>query len=137
MSNNSLEEAAREFQEDEREKKKGSSDPKALDQYIAEHPYSPNEATLQVSANLFDIATLQEHYNTIKAGNLQTKGTQGRLYYKGENVELRDFGTWSTLTQKARLSRNPKTGEKVETPEKIKIRFKMSKKLFDKINNNE
>ena len=29
---------------------------------------------------------------------------------KGENVELRDFGTWSLNTQKARLSRNPKSG---------------------------
>ena len=37
---------------------------------------------------------------------------------KGENVELRDFGTWSLNAQKARLSRNPKTGEKLETPEK-------------------
>ena len=57
--------------------------------------------------------------------------------YKGGNVELRDFGTWSINTQKARLSRNPKTGQKVETPEKKKIRFKMSKKLFKKINNND
>ena len=57
--------------------------------------------------------------------------------YNGDNVELRDFGTWSINTQKARLSRNPKTGQKVETPEKKKIRFKMSKKLFKKINNND
>tara|TARA_B100000029_G_C16825000_1_gene685661 strand:- start:241 stop:531 length:291 start_codon:yes stop_codon:yes gene_type:complete len=56
---------------------------------------------------------------------------------KGENVELRDFGTWSLNLQKARISRNPKTGEKLETPEKKKIRFKISKKLFKKINNNE
>ncbi len=56
---------------------------------------------------------------------------------KGENVELRGFGTWSIKTQKARLSKNPRTGEKIETPEKKKIRFKMSKKLFKKINNNE
>ena len=56
---------------------------------------------------------------------------------KGENVELRDFGTWSLNNQKARLSRNPKSGEKIEIPEKKKIRFKMSKKLFKKINNNE
>ena len=55
--------------------------------------------------------------------------------YKKENVELRNFGTWSINTQKARLSRNPKTGEKVKTPEKKRIRFKMSKKLFKKINN--
>ena len=56
---------------------------------------------------------------------------------KGENVELRDFGTWSVQIQKSKLSRNPRTGEKIETPEKRKIRFKMSKKLFKKINNNE
>jgi len=55
--------------------------------------------------------------------------------YKGENVEFRNFGTWSINVQKARISRNPKTGEKIETPEKKKIRFKMSKKLFNKINN--
>ena len=56
---------------------------------------------------------------------------------KGENVELRDFGTWSVQTQKAKLSRNPRTGEKLKIPEKRKIRFKMSKKLFKKINNND
>ena len=56
---------------------------------------------------------------------------------KGENVELRDFGTWSVQTQKAKLSRNPKTGEKLETPEKKTIHFKMSKELFKKLNNNE
>ncbi len=57
--------------------------------------------------------------------------------YKGENVEIRDFGTWSINDQKARLSRNPKTGEKINIPKKRKIRFKMSKKLFNKINNEE
>ena len=37
---------------------------------------------------------------------------------KGERVELRGFGTWSTHIQKARISRNPKTGERVDTPKK-------------------
>ena len=53
---------------------------------------------------------------------------------KGERVELRGFGTWSTHTQKARISRNPKTGEKVNTPEKKTIHFKMGKDLFERIN---
>lgn len=57
--------------------------------------------------------------------------------HKGDNVELRSFGTWSTHIQKARLSRNPKTGKKLETPEKKTIHFKMSKKLFQKINTDE
>ena len=53
----------------------------------------------------------------------------------GDRVELRGFGTWSTHIQKARISRNPKTGEKVDTPEKKTIHFKFGKELFDKINN--
>jgi len=57
--------------------------------------------------------------------------------YKKENVEIRDFGTWSIHAQKRRSARNPKSGEKIEIPEKKKIRFKMSKKLFTKINENK
>ncbi len=56
---------------------------------------------------------------------------------RGERVELRGFGMFSTHTQKARISRNPKTGEKVNTPEKKTIHFKMAKELIKKINNNE
>ena len=57
--------------------------------------------------------------------------------YKGERVELRGFGVWSIHIQKARISRNPKTGEKIETPKKKTIHFKMGKELFKKLNNNE
>ena len=54
---------------------------------------------------------------------------------RGERVELRKFGVFSTNIQKARISRNPKTGEKVNTPEKVTINFKISKELFKKLNN--
>ena len=37
---------------------------------------------------------------------------------RGDRVEFRGFGTWSSNIQKARISRNPKTGERVNTPEK-------------------
>ena len=56
---------------------------------------------------------------------------------RGDRVELRGFGVFSTNIQKARISRNPKTGEKVNTPQKKTIHFKMSKELFKKINNDE
>ena len=56
---------------------------------------------------------------------------------RGERVELRGFGIWSIHIQKARISRNPKTGEKIQTPEKKTIHFKMSKDLFKKLNNEE
>jgi len=54
---------------------------------------------------------------------------------RGDRVELRGFGIFSTNTQKARISRNPKTGEKVNTPEKKTIHFKMAKEMFKKLNN--
>ena len=54
---------------------------------------------------------------------------------KGDRVELRGFGVWSTHIQKARISRNPKTSEKVHTPQKKTIHFKMAKELFNKLNN--
>ena len=54
---------------------------------------------------------------------------------RGERVELRGFGIFSTNIQKARISRNPKTGEKVNTPTKKTIHFKMSKEMFKKLNN--
>ena len=60
-----------------------------------------------------------------------------RALKRGDRVELRGFGIFSTNTQKARISRNPKTGEKVNTPEKKTIHFKMSKDLFKKLNNEE
>ena len=53
---------------------------------------------------------------------------------RGERVELRGFGVFSTNIQKARISRNPKTGEKVNTPQKKTIHFKMAKDLFKKLN---
>ena len=54
---------------------------------------------------------------------------------RGERVELRNFGTFRTNEQKASIRRNPKTGEKVSVPKKKTIRWKMSKDLFKKLNN--
>jgi len=55
---------------------------------------------------------------------------------KNERVELRDIFTLETKIQKARVSRNPKTNENINTPEKKYIRFKMSKEWMKKINEN-
>ena len=60
-----------------------------------------------------------------------------RALKRGDRVELRGFGIFYTNKQKARISRNPKTGEKVNTPEKKTIHFKMSKDLFRKLNDEE
>lgn len=82
---NSDELGAKEYELEQRTKKRGAADASTLDQYISEHPWSPAEATLQVTANLFDVTSLQSQYNTIKAQNLHSKAIPGRLYYGKEN----------------------------------------------------
>ena len=56
---------------------------------------------------------------------------------RGERVELRDVFTIEPRIQKARISRNPKTNEKVHTPQKKSILFKMSKEWTKRINDKE
>ena len=51
-----------------------------------------------------------------------------------ERVELRDLFTIEPRIQKARISRNPKTNENVNTPEKKTILYKMSKEWKKKVN---
>ncbi len=51
-----------------------------------------------------------------------------------ERVELRDVMMFEPKIQKKRISLNPKTLEKVETPEKKTILFKCSKEWKKKIN---
>jgi len=51
-----------------------------------------------------------------------------------ERVELRRWGIFYPKVQKSRNSRNPKTGEKIISPQKKNIYFKMSSELFKKLN---
>ena len=53
---------------------------------------------------------------------------------RNERVELRGFGIFRVNIQKASIRRNPKTGEKVNVPKKRTIKWKMSKDLFKKLN---
>ena len=54
---------------------------------------------------------------------------------RGDRVELRNnFGVFFTNIQKKSIRRNPKTGEKVDVPEKKTINWKMSKEIFSELN---
>ncbi len=54
---------------------------------------------------------------------------------RNEGLELRNFGSLRTGIQKASIRRNPRTGQKVNVPKKRTIKWKMSKDLFKKLNN--
>ena len=58
-------------------------------------------------------------------------------FCRDENVEIRGFGTYKVVKRKARIGRNPKTGEKnIQIPEKKAIKWKMSKVFFNRLNKN-
>lgn len=54
----------------------------------------------------------------------------------GDRVELRGFGAFSVKKRKARLGRNPRTGESVNVAEKHVAFFKTGKLLRDRLNRN-
>ena len=77
---NSLDEKAKAFEMGEREKKRMGADPKSYDSYLAENPFTPEEATLQVSSNMFNLALIKAQLDRVKVHNLQNLGTPGELH---------------------------------------------------------
>ncbi len=51
-----------------------------------------------------------------------------------EKIELRGFGSFKLRQRRARIGRNPKTGERVEVPAKIVPYFKPGKDLRELVN---
>jgi integration host factor subunit beta len=54
--------------------------------------------------------------------------------HRGEEIELRGFGSFRFRTRDARAGRNPRTGEPVQVPPKKVLYFKPSKLLKNMIN---
>jgi len=53
---------------------------------------------------------------------------------KGENVQIRGFGSFKTKQLKPRIGRNPKDGSRVKIAAKQSVNWKISKELFQKLN---
>ena len=58
----------------------------------------------------------------------------GESLTKGEAVRLIGFGTFSVKERKARIGRNPRTGERIKIDKKKKVKFKAGADLSGKIN---
>jgi integration host factor subunit beta len=52
-----------------------------------------------------------------------------------ERIEVRGFGSFDLHHQPTRIARNPKTGESVNLPAKVKLHFKPGKEMRDRVNN--
>ena len=55
---------------------------------------------------------------------------------RGDKIELRGFGTFTTRQRGARVGRNPRTGAQVDVPAKRVPHFKPAKELLKIINRN-
>jgi len=56
---------------------------------------------------------------------------------RGDRVELRGFGAFSTRKRDARRGRNPRTGDEVAVVQKLAPFFKTGKELRDRLNGRE
>ncbi len=56
-----------------------------------------------------------------------------RALESGKHIEIRGFGTFKVKDRKARIARNPRTGEAVQVPSRKVPVFKVSKELKDKV----
>lgn len=52
----------------------------------------------------------------------------------GGRAEIRGFGSFSLHKRKARMGRNPRTGEAVALPERLSPHFKPGKELRERVN---
>lgn len=61
--------------------------------------------------------------------------TMTQALVRGENIELRNFGSFSVREYAAYIGRHPKTGEKTNVKAKKLPFFKVGKKLREAVNN--
>ncbi len=58
----------------------------------------------------------------------------GHALVRGDKVELRGFGSFKVKGRRARIARNPRTGDSVMVPAKQVPYFKASNDLKDRLN---
>ena len=52
---------------------------------------------------------------------------------EGERIEIRGFGSFDLHHRPARIARNPRTGESVDLPAKVKVHFNPGKEMRDRV----
>ena len=51
----------------------------------------------------------------------------------GERIEIRGFGSFDLHHRAPHIARNPRTGEAVNSPAKVKVHFKPGKEMKDRV----
>ena len=82
---------------------------------------------LAAKKNLFSVYDIEKSINTIIK-------LLSESLAKGDRVEIRNFGSFSTRKRQSRISRNPKTGTSVLVEAKNHPYFRASKYLKESLN---
>lgn len=61
-------------------------------------------------------------------------GIISKTLQKNKKVQITGFGTFETRKRKARMGRNPQTGEKIRIPASMTVNFRSGKGLKDAVN---
>lgn len=78
---------------------------------------------VQKTFNAIIETLVEDTESKLQAGE---NGTLGR-------IELRNFGVFEVKKRAARKARNPRTGERVDVPEKFVVTFKPGKEMEEKV----
>jgi integration host factor subunit beta len=57
----------------------------------------------------------------------------GKSLAQGQRIEIRGFGSFGLNHRPPRIGRNPKSGDRVQVPEKFVPHFKAGKELRDRV----
>lgn len=81
--------------------------------------------TISEECDLTQLKTKEVVQRTFEA-IIETLVTEGR-------IELRNFGVFEVKKRAARKARNPRSGEKVDVPEKFVVTFKPGKEMEEQV----
>jgi len=89
-------------------------------------------------SELIDVLAMKHNHLNLKDVELSVKIIIEHIAQSlsnGERIEIRGFGSFSLHHRKARVGRNPKTGEAVALTPKYAPHFKPGKELKERVNN--
>jgi integration host factor subunit beta len=96
-------------------------------------------ATAMTKSELIDRLAAQFPQLVAKDAELAVKmvlDAMAESLAKGERIEIRGFGSFGLNYRPPRTGRNPKSGEKVQVPEKYVPHFKAGKELRERVDFN-
>lgn len=84
------------------------------------------------------ISSLARHYPQLTAKDLAVTvnsilEAMFTSLVKGRRIEIRGFGSFELNQRPARIGRNPKSGEKVQVPQKFVPHFKAGRELRERV----